>query len=35
MWQYFWTIGGGLLAIVLLLIFAVTYDSYQTNKQRR
>jgi hypothetical protein len=35
MWQYFWLIVGGLLAVFLLLLFAVAYDSYQTNKWRR
>jgi hypothetical protein len=34
MGHYFWFIVGGLLAFVLVLIFAVAYDSRQINKRR-
>jgi hypothetical protein len=34
MWLYLWLVVGGLLAVLLVLIFGVAYDSYQTNKRR-
>ena len=32
--EYFWFIGGGLLAGFLVLVCAVAYDSYQTKRHR-
>jgi hypothetical protein len=31
---YFWLIVGGLLAVFLVVVLAVAYDSRQTNKRR-